>query len=419
MMRYLAVGIALIALTLTAADWPRFRGPEGAGIAADRGVPDKWDSKDQIVWRTELPGPGASSPIILGDKVFLTCFSGYGLSEDSPGQQEALEHHLVAIDRSNGRILWTKAEKALMPETEFRGFVALHGYASSTPATDGEAVYAFFGRSGVYAFSVAGEKLWQADVGEGRHGWGSATSPILAGDLVIVNASVESNAVVALAKKTGKEVWRVAGIEKSWSTPALVELPGGKRELVISSFGKVTGVDPVTGQTLWTCAGVDDYVCAAVIAHEGIAYVSGGRKDVTLAVKAGGRGDVTATHLLWKQNKGSKVGTPLYHEGHLYWLDNAGRAVCLKADSGEVVYQERLDLSGRGDKAYASLVYADGKLFGVTRLSGTVVLDANPAFLELSRNTLDDSSVFNGTPAVADGRLLLRSDRYLYCIGTK
>ena len=408
---------ATVALWFAGADWARFRGPEATGVSAEQGIPATWSADKNVVWKTPLPGFGASSPITVGDKVFVTCYTGYGLDVDDPGQQESLQHNVVAVDRASGKILWSLGVKPRLPKTEYRGFIALHGYASSTPTSDGEAVYAFFGSSGVAAFSVDGQPLWRADVGEAIHSWGSGASPILFENLLIVSASVESQAIVALDKATGSEVWRTEGIERSWSTPLVVNLPDGRRELVVSIQNKVLGLDPATGRNLWECEGVKDYVCPAVIAQNGIVYVTGGRKPYTMAVKAGGRGDVTSTHRLWEAQVASKVPTPLYFEGHLYWIDQRGVAVCLNAETGEEVFVERLKIEGARGKVYASLICTGGKLFGVTRQGGTIVLAAKPEFEELARNDLGDSSVFNATPVPDGGQLLIRSDRFLYCIG--
>ena len=409
--------VALASLLFVGADFTRFLGPQATGNASDSAAPLRWSATENVVWKTALPGFGASSPITVGDKIFVTSYSGYGLDQDEPGDQEKLQHNLVCIDRAKGDILWAVGVKPRLPRTEYRGFVALHGYASGTPTTDGQAVYCFFGSSGVAAFSLEGEPLWRADVGSGTHNWGSGASPILFDNLLIVNASIEGQSIVALDKATGQEVWSFPGIERSWSTPVIVEAPGGGAELVVSMQGKALGLNPATGEQLWECTSVDDYVCPSAIAHEGIVYVTAGRKPLCMAVRAGGRGDVTNTHVLWQAGKTPKVATPLYYQRHLYWIDQKGVATCLKADTGEVVYQERLEIEGRGDKVYASLAYADGKLLGVTRQDGTIVLPAKPEFQELARNDLGDSSVFNAT-AVPDGnRLLIRSNRYLYCIG--
>ena len=411
--RWAIASIVLVTAVFSGADWTRFRGPNGDGVADDKGLPNTWGPAN-IVWKTALPGFGSSSPITLGDKIFLTAYSGYGLDKDKPGKQEELTRHLVCLSRGTGELLWDKSVKAAIPEQDYGGFMALHGYASSTPATDGKAVYVFFGRSGVYAYSLTGDELWHGDVGSKVHGWGSATSPVLAGNLLIVNASVESQAVVALDKATGKEVWRVGGIAQSWSTPGLLTLPDGKQELVVSIHSKVLGLDPATGKELWNCAGVLDYTCPAVITHGDVAYVTGARKPVFMAVRGGGRGDITASHKLWEAKKGTLVTTPLYREGLLYGISQAGVAFCLMADNGKLVYESRL--SGLGT-IYASIVLADGKLFVVSREKGAVVLAAGPEFKELGRGNLDDKSIFDATPVPSDGKLLLRSDRFLYCIG--
>ncbi len=417
--RPMSLLVAVVGLLFSGADWTRFRGPDACGVADATAVPATWSAEENVVWKTALPGFGASSPITLGDRIYLTCYSGYGLDADEPGDPADLQHNMVCLSLADGKIIWGKGTEARLPEKEYdAGFIELHGYASSTPTTDGDRVYAFFGRSGALAYTIDGEPVWRAYVGDETHNWGSGTSPVLYKNVLIVNASVESGSLVALDKATGQEVWRVPGIEDSWSTPLIVELSDGSKELVVSMKKKVLGLDPATGEELWQCAGVNDYVVPAVIAHEGIVYVTGGRKPQTLAIRAGGRGDVTDTHVVWEVNEASKVPTPLYHEGYLYWVDNKGLALCVKADDGEVVYQQRLrDLDGAPDKVYASPVLVGDKLFCVTRQSGTLVLAAGPEFELLAQNHLGDPSIFNATAVPAGDRLLIRSDRYLYCIG--
>ncbi len=409
--------IGLGSLLLTGADWPRFRGPDGSGVAPEGSPPAQWSATENVFWKTPLPGFGASSPIVVGDRVFLTCYSGYGLSQDEPGQLENLKLHVLCVGLGDGKILWDRASKATLPEQDYRSFITNHGYASATPASDGQAVYAFFGRSGVHACKVSGEELWRAEVGSKTHDWGSAASPVLFENLVIVNACIESGAVVALDKTSGKEVWRSGGISESRCTPLVVSLPGGRQELVMSSKGLVLGLDPATGKKRWECRGVQDYICPAVIAHEDVVFVTGGRKTQTLAIRAGGEGDVSKTRILWETGEGSKVATPVYYGGALYWVDHSGVAACIDAKTGKTVYKERLEIRARKDKVYASPIVADGKLWVVSREDGVVLLAAEPEFKELARNRLDDASVFNATPAVAGNRLLLRSDRFLYCIG--
>ena len=288
--RYAATSTILLSLVTMGADSAWFRGPDGMGTAVDVALPDHWSATENCVWKTPLPGPGGSSPIVVGDRVFLTYYSGYAVSPDEPGAIESLARHLICVNLSDGKVVWDKGVEAVQPEKPYDSFTKLHGYASSTPASDGSAVYAFFGRSGVYAYNLSGEPLWHASVGTGTHEWGSATSPIVFEKLVIVNASVESNSVVALDKASGKEVWRVDGVSQSWSTPAVVDLPGDKHELVVSLQGKVFGLDPATGERLWECTGVQDYVCPSVLVHDDVVFVTAGRQPATVAIRAGGAG---------------------------------------------------------------------------------------------------------------------------------
>jgi hypothetical protein len=399
-----------------AADWPQFRGPNGSGVSDAHGLPTRWSETENIVWKTPLTGYGASSPIVLGDHAYMTCYSGYGLSEDQPGDETALERHILCIDLANGKVVWDRTFAPTEPVHEYQGFQALHGYASSTLATDGQSLFYFFGSSGAGAISLDGKTLWQTSVGTKTHGWGSGTSPVLTEDLVILNASVESGALVGLDKTTGQQVWLAEGIEDSWNTPVLVEVPGASSELVVSVKNRLRAFEPATGEELWTCNSFKDYVCPSPIAHDGVVYAIGARKNSALAVAAGGRGDVTETHLKWRINKGSNVSSPVYHEGYLYWVhEQQGTAFCADAKTGEVVYKKRI--SPRPGRIYASPVVADGKIYIISREKGTYVLAARPEFELLAHNGPLDDSIFNGSPAIAGNRLLIRSNQWLYCLG--
>lgn len=392
-----------------AADWPQFRGPGGLGVSQEKNLPVSWSDTENVTWKTEMPGYGSSSPISLGGKLYVTCYSGYGTDEDD-GNMDDLTLHLVCVDRQSGEIDWDQHIKPKLPESER---VRDHGYAGPTPATDGEHLYVFFGKTGVFKFDLDGKQTWQADVGSGTHGWGCGTSPVLYEDLVIVNASVESRSLIGLDKATGKEVWRAGGMQASWNTPHLVELPNGKAEVVVSVRNRILGFDPATGEALWNCYGIQDYVCPSIVSQNGIVYAIGGRQSRAIAVKAGGRGDVTESHMLWEAKAGANVSSPSIHDGHLYWVSDRNRvAYCLRLSDGEVMYSERF----RG-QPYASALVADGKVYVVTRRKGVFVLAAKPEFEQLAHNELTDRSQFNASPIIADGQLLLRSDKYLYAIG--
>ncbi len=421
---------ALAGYSALAADWRQFRGPGGLGTSAEKGLPIEWSSQKNIVWKTKLPGPGGSSPVTVGKRVYLTCYTGYALNPKQPGQMADLRRHLLCLDRDSGKIRWTKEFLPVLPEHKYQGEGSYHGYSSSTPVTDGEHLYVFFGKSGVFCFDLNGKERWHVLVGTGIDRWGSGASPLLYKDLLIVNASVESGSLVALDKRTGKEVWRApktgkrAGkkgwqtprIGSAWNTPVLVTAPSGERELAISIQNWILAFNPDTGEELWHAEGVHRYVCPSVIAHDGVVYAIGGG-HTSLAVKAGGRGDVTKTHVLWRKKKGSNVSSPVYHNGYLYWAnDHGGLVNCQDATTGEFLYQQRL--APDPGIIYASPVLVEGRLYYVSQHRGTFVVAAQPKFALLAHNVIaDDKSRTNASPAVSDGQLLLRSDEYAYCIG--
>ena len=402
--------------TARAEDWTQFRGPGSAGVSEELSLPTSWSGEENVVWKTKLPGPGSSSPITLGDKIYLTCYSGYGVDKMNPGDIANLKRHLICLDRSSGQILWDSPVAAKLPEQAYIGFQQQHGYASSTPVTDGQNLYVYYGRSGVYAFDLEGKELWNTEVGTGTHVWGTATSPVVFGDLVIVNASIESGALVALNKQTGREAWRAEGVLETWGSPSLVELPDGETELVVTTKGSVQGFEPATGEKLWTCASPDYTVCTTPISENGIIYATGGRKKELLAIRAGGRGDVTDTHVLWKQDIGSNIPSPVLYEGKIYDVDSRGLGMCVDAATGEVIKRERVPDAGG---VYASLTAADGKLYLITREKGAFVLAAGDDLDVIAHNEIKtDSSIFNASPIVSRGELLIRSDENLYCIGS-
>lgn len=387
--------------------WTQFRGPSGLGISADKDLPTTWSPQENMVWKKEMPGPGSSSPILLGKQLFLTCYTGKG---------ELLKRRVLCLDL-DGNILWNKEVKSNLPEQE--RIRDDHGYATSTPVASADQLFVFFGKSGVHALDHKGNHQWQADVGGKLSDWGSASSPILYKDLVIVNASVESDSLVALDRTNGNEKWRAKGIRESWNTPILVRTPDGKSELIVAILGKVLGFDPDSGEELWSCeTAIPWYMAPSLVAHDGIVYAIGGRNPGgALAVRTGGRGDVTKSHRLWTIRKGSNVSSPIIFEGHLYWLnDNQETAYCAEAKSGKIIYEERLPRAGQ---FYPSPILANGKIFCLSRSGSTFVLAAKPAFDHLATNELNDRSPFNASPAVGGGRLYLRSDRYLYCLGKK
>jgi outer membrane protein assembly factor BamB len=467
------VSVAMLSFTLAvcplrAADWPGFRGPNGAASSDEKDLPVQW-SKDDILWKLKLPGVGASSPIAVGDRVFVTSYTGYGMTltkgfgagmpkgkgkfgggkggfggggpgkgkggfggggfggfgggPDTGGDQKKLKLVLVCVDSKKGQIRWKKEIQPKLPEKPFSGMICEHGYASSTPVSDGERIYVFFGKTGVLAFDFEGKQLWQADVGSGTHMWGSAASPIVYKDLVIVAAAMESQSLIALDKKSGDQVWRTKGIGSTWASPVLVKTKEGKDELVLSLPGKVAGFDPDTGKELWHCQGVIgaggfSYTSSTPVAKDDIVYASdkgGFGPPVAIAVRSGGRGDVNKTHVLWRKNVGAGITSPVINGDYLCFV--AGAATCVRADSGESVYKKRL-YDGFGE--YVSPVAAGGKIYALTRFDGLFVLGGGNTFEKLAHNKFEgDNSIFNASPAISNGCIYVRSSENLYCVSKK
>jgi outer membrane protein assembly factor BamB len=398
-----------------AADWPRFRGADGNASAPSANVPLMWSATDNMAWKVEIPGNGASSPSVFSGRVYLTSFTGYGLDPDDPGNREDLQQHVLCFDLNDGKLLWDKSTKASEDEQKATRRVADHGYATGTVVCDEHGVYGYFGVSGLVAYDHDGNLLWQAKTGSNTKGFGSAASPILHHDLVIINASIEAKTVFAFSRTSGKEVWRIENVESSWTTPIVAPSSDGRDELIVSYKEHVRGYDPATGKELWNCEGVQDYVVPCVVVNDGIAYVLGGRKNQSMAIRLGGDGDITESHRIWETNIGANVTSPVYHEGRLYWISDRGIANCTDAATGESIYRERVSTS---DRVYASTLLAGNRMYLTTRKDGVFAVALGPEYTELAHNIIDgDDSSFNATPAVIGDQLLFRTNQYLYCIG--
>ncbi len=422
--------MAALATPATGSEWLRFRGPNGQGYASDlQPGPVTWSESENLKWKVNLPGPGSSSPIIVGDKILVTCWSGYGVDRESPGDQAQLKRHLLCIDRSTGRVQWDAKVDPYLPEDEYGGMFAEHGYASHTPVSDGDHVYAYFGKTGLVAFDLDGKQLWQRSVGteSGAMGWGSASSPVLFENLVIVTATAESEALVALDKATGEEVWRqeASGFSGVWGTPVLVPVNENRTDLVIAVPNEIWGFNPANGKLIWYCRAMsNNSFCSSVVADQGVIYAieSGPGGGGGIAVRAGGTGDVTDTHVLWSGRQQNRIGTPLVYEGRIYTF-GGGVATCLDAKTGEQLFRLRLRGSrggggggGRGQD-YSSPVLAGGLIYFASRAGDVYVIQAGDSFLQLAVNRVtSEAEDFSGTPVICDGQLFLRSSKRLYCV---
>jgi outer membrane protein assembly factor BamB len=408
----------------SAADWTGFRGPGALGVSDETGLPLTWNETENLAWKTPLPGPGSSSPIVLGDRVFVTCYSGYGLDPNKPGDPNNLKRHLLAVHATDGRILWDTAVPALLPEDPYRGMIREHGYASQTPTTDGQRIYVFFGKTGVLAFDLEGKQLWKTNVGtdSDQKKWGAATSPAVYKNLVFVNAWDEAKTLYALDARTGREVWKKQSPSEprlSFTTPVVTQTPDGRAELVVSVPSQIWGLDPQTGNQFWFVrTGINDDMIPTPLILDGIAYVHGGgpRQHGSLAIRIGGQGDVTETHVLWSGKNVASPPSPVILGDLMYWANAYGNTCCADTKTGQLRYNDKLPISQRF-AVYASAIAAEGRIYIVTRKDGTFVLPAKPQFEIIARNQFaSDDTDFNASPAISNKRLYLRSNRFLYAI---
>ncbi len=413
--------------TTNEAVWPRFRGPNGSGVAPGEDVPLHWSATENLKWKTALPGPGSSSPVVSGGRIFVTCYSGYG--DGAAGAKASdLLRHLVCLELASGNILWTATEPSTQPEDSFEGFLPEHGYASSTPATDGKRVYCFFGKSGVFAYDFNGKRLWSSPTGTKSSGmvWGSASSVVLAGSAVIVNAGDEARAVIAFDGESGRELWRMDHpmLEQTYATPVLHELSPERTDLLVALRGELRGLDPSSGSVRWfSKSPVTGNLSASPVVLSGnrIALFGGFPRTLGTVFTGGGEGDRGSEALLWEsQTAKSYMPLPVEHDGLLHWVTEDGIAACARPDTGELLYRERLDVAsetGKGMAFYASPILVGNHLFATSRSAGTFVIEAGPTFRLFGVNRIEgDATRFQGTPAVADGILLLRSESTLYAI---
>lgn len=410
-----------LGLTLQAADWPQFRGPNGEARSDDTRVPVKWSATENLKWKLALPGPGSSCPVISGNKVFLTCFSGHKENGDVSG----LVRHVVCVDKTTGKQLWQKDYPAGSPEDPAQGMIMEHGYASNTPVTDGEHLFVHFGKGGVVALDMDGKELWKAPTGKesNQRRWGSGGSPILWKNLVIINASDEAQSLMAFDTATGKLAWKQTAslLDLSFGTPRLLKRKSGAEDLVFAAPGELWGLNPETGKLRWYAeTGLNGNVSPdAVFAGDLICVFGGYPSTGRVGLKLN---DDNKADIVWRDNNSSYVPTPVVHDKSLFWVSDQGFANAVDAASGKALYKERLGGGsqgrGRGKPFYASEIAVGDKIYAVSRRQGTFVIAAKPTFEVLATNVIEgDNTDFNATPAVSDGCLFLRSNQALYCVG--
>ncbi len=421
---------ALILFTSVQAEsnWTHWRGPDFQGNSDDMQVPLQWNEKQNILWKSPLPGNGNSSPIIHNNKIFLTCSS-----------EDGKERSLVCIDGKSGKTLWQKTASKSEPGGKTHQW---NGFASASCTTDGERVYAFFGSPGLFCYSVTGELLWSKNFGlfTSEAGWGTAASPFLFEDLVIQNCDNDgtkalppgaSNAasmnLVAMDKKTGEVKWETKrDLGRGFSTPLLLKVAAGRIDLVLNGPNRVTGYDPKTGKQLWfsdrTVANESSKFGEPLPVSDGqLIFILSGRPGPCQALRLPGEGDISKSHIAWQEErkKHRDVSSPALLNNILYQPDSKGMLSAINLNTGKEIYDVRL---GNGkNKALGSPIVVRGKILFLMDDGETVVVEPGMDFKVLYRNTLGNGTAldFGSSPAVSDGKIFIRSQKFLYCVGEK
>lgn len=396
--------------SLPAADWPAWRGPSGNGVSSEKGLLTTWGPEKHVRWKVALPEPGNSTPIVSQGRIFLT-------------QAEGRQRNVLCFDRANGKLRWKSGIEMAADERTHE----TNPYASASPVTDGERVIAWFGSGGLVCYDVDGKELWRTDLGSHDHKFGYGSSPVIHGDLCFLNFGPGVREfLVAVDKRTGKEVWRhtspTPGVEDvfgTWSTPLIVE-HAGRVELISALRGELAGHEPKTGEVLWRITNWGTQAKSSPVAGEGIVVLTGDYEPKTteVAVRLGGTGDVSETHVLWRiQPPRRRVGTGVIHDGHIYGTRAGGFVDCVELATGKVVWDERLPATTSTTAIWSSPVLVDGKLYIVNQGGDGFVLRAAPTYELLATNPIKEKT--NSSIVVSDGEIFLRTHQALWCLGEK
>ena len=426
--------LALFNTIADAGNWPQWRGPDGQGISTEKNLPTEWSTTKNIRWKTPIAGRSHSSPIVWGNKIFVTTaiegpvVPGAKAVKHMMGDKEFLHPDSIGADRKHsfkviclnattGKILW---EQTAFEGTPYDNRHRKSSFAASTPATDGKYVYAFFGSEGLYAYDMSGKLAWKADLGKlGTVGMGTGTSPILHDKLVLMQCDEdngEASFIVALDKKTGKEVWKTPRkVQVSWSTPILVRT-AKRAELITSGTEAIVGYDPATGKELWRHKGVESNAIPSPVANNEVVFLSAGfPAKIVMAIRLGAAGDLTdSANVAWKHSKGTAyVPSPILYGDYLYLTTDRGILTCLNAKTGELIYEGgRVPIPATFT---ASPVAFDGKILLTSEDGDTFMVKAGPKHEILGSNSVGEPVY--ASPAIADGRIFIRGEKNLYAIG--
>ena len=407
-----------LAVVSDAADWPAFRGPRGDGTSPAKEVPQTWSDNDNIRWKTPLPRPGNGSPIVVGERVFVTS------AEDAAGK----ERSLICCRLDDGTVEWKRTVHVdrEMPTHK------TNLYCGTTPAADSRTVVVWHATGGLHAYDHAGTPLWSRDLGEFRHIWGYGSSPVLDGERVILHSGPgKKTFVAAFDLKTGETIWEtpepVDGDGSytpdrryfgSWATPLIAEI-GGKKQIVVAMSTRVCGYDPADGSLLWWCSGLrhggGDLAYSMPLLVGKTCVMTGGFSGPAIGfpLESGASGDLTPSRLWRTEKSPQSIGSGIVVGEHII-RPNAGPGTleCLDPQTGKVVWANR----GPGGNMWASIVTAEDRAYATAQNGTTVVFRPSAtAYEEIARNRLDDST--NATPALTDGKIVFRMDHALICVG--
>jgi outer membrane protein assembly factor BamB len=418
----LVVLFFFVAGLIRAENWPGWRGPSGDGVSTGKGIPTKWSSTENIAWKIAVPGEGHSSPIVWGDKVFLTS----SLTEKN-------KRILLCLDRLSGQTVWQRDVVQSPPETVHR----LNSRASGTPATDGKQVYVTFmraegdqviapnvgserlitpGKIIVAAYELDGNKKWKKNIGDFVSAHGFNTCPVLFEDLVILNGDHDGDAyLVALDRQSGRERWRTRRENKtrSYVTPIIREIDG-ITQMILSGSLCIASYDPRNGKRHWIVDGPTEQFVASMVYDGKYVFATGGYPERhTLAIRPGGKGNVTDTHIAWRTTRGAAyVPSPIISGRYLLMVADSGIASCFEARTGKRHWMERLP-GGHSPSA----VSADGLVYFVSDRGVTTIIRPSETFAVIAKNELGEP--VSASPAISQGQIFLRTHQHLYCIGSK
>jgi hypothetical protein len=396
-------------------NWPMWRGPRGDGTSRETGFPTHWTATENVRWKTPIQGRGHSSPIVWGDRVFVTS------AIESGDANEPKDRLLLCIDRKDGRVIWQKT----VLRAKLEGIHKLNSRASSTPATDGERIYVTFlddPKVVIAAYDFQGNEVWRVSPGEFESKHGFCSPPILYKDLVIVNCDQDAFGkkkpayIVAVDRKTGTEKWRIDRTHRirSYCPPLIVEA-AGKMQMVLTGAETVASYDPDTGKPHWTIDGPTEQFVASMVYSKGLFFLTAGFPTYhVMGIKPDGSGNVTRTHVAWHVEKGGAgyVPSPVAHGDHIFLVHDEGRATCRDALTGKLYWNERL-----GKHHSASPVCAEGRLYFTDDDGITWVVKADSKFDLIEKSPLGEECY--ASPAFSRGEIFLRGTRHLYCIAGK